>query len=73
MKIFTQDRMHIFNFSGDVWTVGNGEKGALIIAEKACGDPYIGRYKDIERATEVLNEIFQYYRNGKKSYIMPKK
>lgn len=72
MKIFTQDRMHIFNFCGDVWVVDIVNEGALIIAEKACGDPYIGRYKDIDRATEVLNEIFQYYRNGKKSYIMPK-
>ena len=34
--------------------------------------PTIGRYKDEGRAGEVLAEIFQYYRNGKNSYVMPK-
>ena len=70
MKIFTQDRTRIFSFFGDVWTTET-PAGGHVVAEKANGSPYIGTYKDIDQASEVLKEIFQYYRNGKKSYIMP--
>lgn len=70
MKILTQSRQSIFDFTGDVW-VTEAPDGGLVVAEKASGSPYIGTYKDLDRAAEVLNEIFQYYRNGKKSYIMP--
>lgn len=70
MKIFTQDRARIFDFSGDVWVVETPD-GGHVVAEKVNGSPYIGTYKDAGRAGEVLKEIFQYYRDGKKSYIMP--
>lgn len=70
MKILTQDRIRIFNFSGNVWAADISGQG-YIVTEKVSGSPYVGTYKDIDRATEVLREIFQYYRAGEKSYIMP--
>ena len=71
MKIFTQDRARIFDFSGDVWAVETPDGDGRIVADKVNVSPYIGTYKDAGRAGEVLKEIFQYYRDGKKSYIMP--
>lgn len=68
LRIFTQDRTRIFSFSGDVWAAETPD-GGHVVAEKVNGSPYIGTYKDIDWAGEVLKEIFQYYRSGKKSYI----
>ena len=70
MKILNHDRARIFRFSGDVWATETPD-GGHVVAEKVNGSPYIGTYKDIDRASEVLKEIFQYYRDGKKSYTMP--
>lgn len=54
----------------EVWCAENGNQGSLIVCDSKI-HAQIGAYKDMARGKEVINEIFQYYRNGKNSYIMP--
>lgn len=68
MKIYTQDRRRVLEIPKEIWiTVYRG--GCGIFSTSLF--PQLGEYETEERASEVLEEIFQYYRNGKNSYIMP--
>ena len=71
MKVLYQNKEYVFEFEGNVWATMNGTKEALIVANRAEADPYPGRYKDLDRAKAVLHEMFEYYRAGKTTYIMP--
>lgn len=69
MKIYTQDRKAIIELPREVWAAENGDK-ALVVCTSYIS-PHIGKYDRFDRAKEVVKEIFDYYRNGKNSYIMP--
>ncbi len=75
MVIYLQNRKGLCRMPKEVWTtnwtVRNEEKGLIVCTGR--NNPYMGTYATVERADEVLEEMFQYYRNGKKSYIMPEK
>jgi len=70
MKIYTQDRKAIIELPREVWATKNGNKGALVVGTSYIAQ-YIGEYASLDRAKEIVREIFEYYRKGKNSYIMP--
>ncbi len=53
-----------------MWVVRIGDRGLIVSSNSVRR--YIGEYSSEDRAKEVLFEIFDYYRNGKNSYIVPK-
>lgn len=70
MKIFIQDRRAVIDLPKDVWATQVPSGGYVCCT---CHNfPYIGEYSTYERSLEVVHEIFEYYRNGKSSYIAPK-
>ena len=76
MKIMTQDRSAIIEQPRQVWVVpisGNNpdhQMGHIIC--NAYRYPTLGEYTTVERAREVLAEIFEAQRRGKVNYYMPK-
>lgn len=70
MKILTQDRTAVIELPREVWAAQNGDDGALVVCTSHIS-PHIGTYSSIDRAKEVVREIFDYHRNSKNSYIMP--
>ena len=70
MKIYTQNRKAVVELPREVWAAGNGDERALVVSTSYIS-PYLGEYNSIDRAKEVVKEIFDYHRNGKNSYIMP--
>lgn len=68
MKIYTQNRERIVEMPKDVRIAFGGSSSVITGSDHS--DPVLGKYTTA-RAKEVLREIFQYYRNGKNSYIMP--
>lgn len=72
MKILTQDRKAIIELPREIWATAYGVGKSAVIGKSYIA-PIIGIYEGEDRATEILKEIFEYYRNGKSSYIMPEK
>lgn len=70
MKIYTQNRKAVVELPREVLVAENGNDGALVVSTSYIS-PYMGTYSSIDRAKEVVKEIFDYHRNGKNSYIMP--
>lgn len=69
MKIYTQNRERVLEIPGEIWVAEySGELAGIFSSSRF---PQLGEYKSKERAKEVVREIFEYYRNGKNSYIMP--
>ena len=68
MKIYTQNRERIVEMPVELRIVSGGASSVLV--GNGFKEPVLGKYAP-ERAKDVLREIFQYYRNGKNSYIMP--
>jgi len=54
-----------------MWITRNGDIYSIVSSAKM--NPCMGNYENEERAIEVLREMFQYIRSGKKTYIMPAK
>lgn len=53
----------------EIWVTKSGKQGLIVSSSKTS--PTLGTYENIQRAQEILEEIFQYHRNGKNSYVMP--
>ncbi len=66
MKILTQNRKAVIELPREVWA---SECGSVVSTSYIS--PQIGEYASLDRAKEVVKEIFEYYRKGKDSYIMP--
>lgn len=77
MKIITQNRNEIVEYPRQVWVTPvsgndtNNPNGCIMC--NAFRYPALGEYKTIERAKEVLTEIFEAQRRGESSYYMPEK
>lgn len=69
MKIYTQDRKGVTEMPRELRVVTPGT--AVFVVGCGLSVPVLASYKTEERAKEVVKEIFEYYRNGKNSYIMP--
>ena len=69
MKIYLQDRQKIITMPKEVWATKNSKCYSIIVTSYIT--PILGNYETEQRAMEVLNQIFEYYRNGKNSYVMP--
>lgn len=69
MKIYLQDRQKIIEMPREVWATKNGDQ--YTIFGTAYITPILGNYQSEQRAKEVLNQVFEFYRNGKNSYVMP--
>lgn len=69
MKLYLQDREAILELPSDIWVTGVAGKGLIVSSNRVR--PYIAEYATVERAKDVLNNIYQYYRDGKESYILP--
>ena len=70
MKIYTQDRERIIEIPREIWVTQYGIENFAIIGT-AYLHGVIGLYETEQRAKEVLQEIFECYRNSKNSYVMP--
>lgn len=53
----------------EIWVTEMSTNGEIY--GTAYINAHLGTYNNNDRAQEVVKEIFDYYRNGKKSYIMP--
>ena len=69
MKIYTQDRKRIIEMPREIWVTEMSTNGEIY--STAYINAHLGTYNNNDRAQEVVKEIFDYYRNGKNSYIMP--
>jgi len=72
MKIYTQDRKAIIELPKEIWATAYGLNRSAIIGTSYIA-PSFGIYEGADRAAEILKEIFEYHRAGKKTYIMPEK
>ena len=70
MKILTQNRDAVIEIPREVWATQHGPERASVVSTSYIS-PHMGTYNSIDRAKEVVKEIFDYHRNGKNSYIMP--
>ena len=70
MKILTQNREAVVELPREVWATQHGPERASVVSTSYIS-PHMGTYNSIDRAKEVVKEIFDYHRNGKNSYIMP--
>lgn len=71
MKIMAQNRTMIVEQPRCLWVEPRGEPAGGVIASNVRRAPVLGVYPTVERAIEVLNEIFEYQRHGKVNYYMP--
>lgn len=69
MKILLQDRQKIVEMPKEIWITQVCNR--YLIIGTAYITPTLGDYETEQRAKEVLHQIFEYYRNGKNSYVMP--
>lgn len=69
MKLYLQDRQKIIDMPREVWMTGT-EKEYYIMGTSYIS-PVLAVYDNEKIAKEVLNKMFEYYRNGKNSYVMP--
>lgn len=69
MKLYLQDRQKIIDMPREVWVAESGEK--YHIMGMSYISPVMATYDNEKIAKEVLNKMFEYYRNGKNSYVMP--
>ena len=71
MRIYTQDRTAIIEMQKEVYITEISGSGCIMCTSVIRKE--LGTYESKKRAAEVLNEIFEYYRSGKSSYVMPEK
>ena len=71
MKIMVQNRTMIVEQPRCVWVEPRAEPEGSVIASNVRRAPVLGIYPTMERAIEVLNEIFDFQRRGKVNYYMP--
>lgn len=71
MKIMIQDRTMIVEQPRCVWVerAPFGDEGIVYSNLKRA--PVLGIYPSIDRAREVLVEVFEYQRNGRYNFYMP--
>ena len=72
MKIMIQDRTMIIEQPRCIWVEPQAGTEGGVIASNVRRAPVLGVYPTLERAEEVLNEIFDYQRRGKINFYMPK-
>ena len=70
MKIMVQDRTMIIEQPRCVWVEGMpfGDKG--IVASKSKRAPVLGTYPTLDRAKEVLKEMFEHQKSGRYNFYM---
>lgn len=71
MKLYTQDRSKITELPKEIWVTSYGVQFAIIGTLYTM--PVIALYDTEQRAKAVLKEIFEHYRNGKNSYVLPER
>lgn len=71
MKIMVQDRTMIVEQPRCVWVEQTpfSEKG--IVASNSKCAPVLGTYPSMNRAKEVLKEVFEHQRSGRCNFYMP--
>lgn len=73
MKIMIQDRTMIVEQPRCIWAEPRAEEEGGVIASNVRRAPVLGSYSSVERAMKVLNEIFDFQRQGRVNYCMPLK
>ena len=71
MKIMIQDRTMIIEQPRCIWAENYPFSDKGIVASNSKRAPILGIYSTPDRAKEVLNEVFEYQRNGKYNFYMP--
>ena len=71
MKIMIQDRTMIIEQPRCVWVEPRAEPEGGVLASNVRRASVLGVYPTMERAIEVLNEIFDFQRRGKCNFYMP--
>lgn len=72
MKIMIQDRTVIVEQPRCVWVEQLPFSGQGIVASNSKRVPVLGTYPSMDRAKEVLKEVFEYQRNGRYNFYMPR-
>ncbi len=71
MKIMVQDQTIIIEQPRCVWVEQIPSSNEGIVASNSRSVPVLGKYATIDRAKEVLKEVFEYQRNGRCNFYMP--
>lgn len=71
MKIMVQDRTMIIEQPRCVWVEQLPFSDKSVVASNLKRAPVLGTYPTLDRAMEVLGEVFEYQRNGKYNFYMP--
>lgn len=70
MKILSQDKTFIAELGRECWVTGNGTDNFTIV-HTGYSHPYLGHYRTEERALNILESIFNHYKNGDEAFEMP--
>ena len=73
MKIMVQNRSVIMDMPRNIWVATEGKNCNGLILCGSSRNPVIGLFENATRAKEVLNEIFEFQRNGTLTYLVPEK
>ena len=71
MKIMVQDRTMIVEQPRCVWVEEMPFSDERVVASNLKRAPVLGKYPTLDRAKEVLEEVFEYQRNGRYNFYMP--
>lgn len=71
MKIMIQDRTMIVEQPRCVWVEEAPFSDEGIVVSNLKRAPVLGIYPSVNRAKEVLEEVFEYQRNGRYNFYMP--
>ena len=71
MKIMVQDRTMIVEQPRCVWVEEMPFSDESVVPSNLKRAPVLGKYPTLDRAKEVLEEVFEYQRNGRYNFYMP--
>ncbi len=71
MKIMVQDRTMIVEQPRCVWAEQVPFSDNGVVASNSKRAPVLGTYPSMDRAKEVLGEVFEHQRNGRRNFYMP--
>ena len=71
MKIMVQDRTMIVEQPRCVWVEEMPFSDESVVASNLKRAPVLWKYPTLDRAKEVLEEVFEYQRNGRYNFYMP--
>lgn len=72
MKIMIQDHTMVIEQPRCVWVEQHPSGSQGVVASNLRRAPILGAYPTLDRAKEVLEEMFEFQRAGKCNFYMPR-